>query len=72
MASITELLRELMEELTREQDGTIPPEPLHDGELCQWKDDEHIYFEADLGTDLIFHVDINIHSGRAFIMMTRS
>ena len=72
MASITELLRGLMEELTREQDGTTHPEPLHDRELCRWEDEEHIYLEADLGTDLGSSVDICIHGGRAFIRMTRS
>ena len=72
MASITELLRGLMEELTREQDGTTHPEPLHDRELCRWEDEEHIYLEADLGTDLGSTVDICIHGGRAFIRMTRS
>ena len=72
MASITELLRGLMEELTREQDGTTHPEPLHDRELCRWEDEQHIYLEADLGTDLRSDVDICIHRGRAFIRMTRS
>ena len=43
MASITELLRGLMEELTREQDGTTHPEPLHHRELCRWEDEKHIY-----------------------------
>ena len=41
-----------MEELTREQDGTTHPEPLHYRELCRWEDEQHIYLEADLGTDL--------------------
>ncbi len=72
MASITELLRGLMEELTREQDGTTHPEPLPYRELCRWEDEEHIYLEADLGTDLGSAVDICIHGGRAFIRMTRS
>ena len=72
MASITELLRGLMEELTREQDGTTHPEPLHYRELCRWEDEQHIYLEADLDTDLGSAVDICIHGGRAFIRMTRS
>ena len=41
MASITELLRGLMEELTLDQDGTTHPEPLHYRELCRWEDEEH-------------------------------
>jgi hypothetical protein len=72
MASITELLRGLMEELTREQDGTTHPEPLHYRELCRWEDEEHIYLEADLGADLGSFVDICIYRGRASIRMTRS
>ena len=72
MASITELLRGLMEELTREQDRTTHLEPLHYRELCRWEDEQHIYLEADLGTDLGLDIDIFIHGGRAFIRMTRS
>ena len=72
MASITELLRGLMEELTHEQDGTTHPEPLHHRELCRWEDEEHIYLEADLDADLGSFVDISIYRGRAFIRMTRS
>ena len=59
MASITELLRGLMEELTREQDGTTRPEPLHYRELCRWEDEEHIYLEADLDTDLGSKISIS-------------
>jgi hypothetical protein len=72
MASITELLGGLMDELTREQHGTTHPESIDYRELCRWEDEQHIYFEADLGTDLGSNVDICIHRGRAFIRMTRS
>ena len=72
MASITELLRGLMEELTREQDRTTHPEPLHPRELCRWEDEEHIYLEADLDADIGSYVDICIYRVRAFIRMTRS
>ena len=72
MASITELLRGLMEELTRQQEGTTHPDPLHYRELCRWENEEHIYLEADLGTDIGSDVDIYIHRDRAFIRMTRS
>jgi hypothetical protein len=72
MASITELLRGLMEELTRGQDGTTHPQPLQYRALCRWEDEQHIYLEADLGTDLGSDVDLCIHGCRAFITMTRS
>ena len=71
MASITELLRGLMEELARQQDGTIDPKPLHDRELCRWEDEGHIYLEADLDAEHRTFVDICIYRGRAFIRMTR-
>ena len=72
MASITELLRGLVEELTRDPDGTTHPEPLRCGGLCRWEDEQHIYLEADLGTDLAYNLDICTHGGRVFIRMTRS
>jgi hypothetical protein len=71
MASITELLRGLMEELTREQDGATHPEPLPCRELCRWDDEKHTYLEADLGNYIEEYVDICIQGGRAFIRMTR-
>ncbi len=61
-----------MEELTREQDGTTHPEPLDYGELCRWEDEQHIYLEADLGTNIGYYVDIYINRDRAYIRMTRS
>ena len=61
-----------MEELTREQDGTIDPEPLDDRELGRWEDEEYIYLEADLDADNGTGVEICIYKGRAFIRITRS